>query len=107
MAACRPGDTIIAPPAQIGGHVTHHAAGAAGLSGLVTVPAPVHADGYTVDVDALRALAHERRPNSARSSPRHCAPTMRRRSLATVGVQAALQRPAPRARLRGAVEHAR
>jgi len=100
MAACRPGDTIIAPPAQIGRHVTLHAAGAAGLSGLVTVPAPVHADGYTVVVDALRALAHERRPNSARSSPRHCAPTMRRRSLATVGVQAALQRPAPRARLR-------
>jgi len=62
MATCRPGDTIIAPPAQIGGHVTHHAAGAAGLYGLATVPAPVLADGYTVDVDALRALAHERRP---------------------------------------------
>ena len=62
MATCRPGDTIIAPPAQIGGHVTHHTAGAAGLYGLVTVPAPVRADGYTVDVDALRALARERRP---------------------------------------------
>lgn len=62
MATCRPGDTIIAPPAQIGGHVTHHAAGAAGLYGLVTVPAPVLADGYTVDADGLRALAHERRP---------------------------------------------
>jgi len=62
MATCRPGDTIIAPPAQIGGHVTHHAAGAAGLYGLVTVPAPVRADGYTVDVDALRTLARERRP---------------------------------------------
>ena len=24
MATCRPGDTIIAPPASIGGHVTHH-----------------------------------------------------------------------------------
>ncbi len=24
MATCRPGDTIIAPPAAIGGHVTHH-----------------------------------------------------------------------------------
>jgi glycine hydroxymethyltransferase len=62
MATCRPGDTIIAPPADIGGHVTHHAPGAAGLYGLRTVPAPVHADGYTVDVDALRALAHEVRP---------------------------------------------
>ncbi|MBL8326927.1 MAG: aminotransferase class I/II-fold pyridoxal phosphate-dependent enzyme [Rubrivivax sp.] len=62
MATCRPGDTIIAPPAQIGGHVTHHAAGAAGLYGLRTVPAPVHADGYTVDVDALRRLARDVRP---------------------------------------------
>ena len=62
MATCRPGDTIIAPPAEIGGHVTHHAAGAAGLYGLKTVPAPVHADGYTVDVDALRRLAHEVKP---------------------------------------------
>jgi glycine hydroxymethyltransferase len=62
MATCKPGDTIIAPPAEIGGHVTHHAAGAAGLYGLHTVPAPVQADGYTVDVDALRRLAHEVKP---------------------------------------------
>ncbi|MFO1271347.1 MAG: aminotransferase class I/II-fold pyridoxal phosphate-dependent enzyme [Rubrivivax sp.] len=62
MATCRPGDTIIAPPAEIGGHVTHHAAGAAGLYGLKTVSAPVKADGYTVDVDALRRLAHEVKP---------------------------------------------
>lgn len=62
MATCRPGDTIIAPPADIGGHVTHHAQGAAGLYGLKTVPAPVHADGYTVDVDALQRLAHDVRP---------------------------------------------
>jgi glycine hydroxymethyltransferase len=62
MACCKPGDTIIAPPGEIGGHVTHHAAGAAGLYGLKTVPAPVRADGYTVDVDALRRLAHEVSP---------------------------------------------
>ena len=31
MAVCEPGDTIIAPPATIAGHVTHHGAGAAGL----------------------------------------------------------------------------
>jgi glycine hydroxymethyltransferase len=62
MATCKPGDTIIAPPDAIAGHVTHHAAGAAGLYGLATVSAPVHADGYTVDVDALRALAREVRP---------------------------------------------
>lgn len=62
MATCRPGDAIIAPPASIGGHVTHHAAGCAGLFGLVTHEAPVAADGYTVDVDALAALARTVRP---------------------------------------------
>ncbi len=45
MATCQPGDTIIASPASIGGHVTHHGDGCAGLYGLRTVPAPVNADG--------------------------------------------------------------
>src|SRR3546814_9672799 len=54
--------SIIAPPAAIGGHVTHHAAGCAGLYGLTTHPAPVDADGYTVDLAALRKLAKEVRP---------------------------------------------
>lgn len=62
MATCRPGDTIIAPPPTIGGHVTHHLGGAAGRYGLSTVAAPVDADGYTVDVAALRSLAREVRP---------------------------------------------
>ncbi|PKQ13203.1 MAG: serine hydroxymethyltransferase [Alphaproteobacteria bacterium HGW-Alphaproteobacteria-1] len=62
MATCRPGDTIIAPPASIGGHVTHHGPGCAGLYGLTIIDAPVAADGYTVDVEALRALAHEVSP---------------------------------------------
>jgi len=62
MATCHAGDTIIAPPAEIGGHVTHHASGAAGLYGLKTVNAPVRADGYTVDVDALRTLAQRVHP---------------------------------------------
>jgi glycine hydroxymethyltransferase len=62
MACCKPGDVIIAPPPAIGGHVTHHAAGAAGLYGLRTVEAPVRSDGYSVDVDALRTLARECRP---------------------------------------------
>ncbi len=62
MATCRPGDTIIAPPAAIGGHVTHHQAGCAGLYGLTTVEAPTNADGYTVDEAGLRALAHRVRP---------------------------------------------
>ena len=62
MATCRPGDTIIAPPPAIGGHVTHHAAGAAGLYGLRTLPAPVAAGRYTVDVPALAELAERERP---------------------------------------------
>ena len=57
MATTGPGDTIIAPPASIGGHVTHHAAGAAGLFGLKIHPAPVDPDRFTVDLDRLRADA--------------------------------------------------
>ena len=61
MATCAPGDVIIAPPGAIGGHVTHHAAGCAGLFGLRTVEAPVNGDGYTVDLEGLRALARKER----------------------------------------------
>lgn len=62
MAMAKPGDAIIAPPGSIGGHVTHHGAGCAGLYGLQIHEAPVSADGYTVDVDGLRALAAKVQP---------------------------------------------
>lgn len=62
MALARPGDSIIAPPASIGGHVTHHADGCAGLYGLTTHAAPINADGYTINLAALRDLAHATRP---------------------------------------------
>jgi glycine hydroxymethyltransferase len=62
MAVARPGDCIIAPPAAIGGHITHHGAGAAGCYGIVTHPAPVDARNYTVDVKALRAQALKLKP---------------------------------------------
>jgi glycine hydroxymethyltransferase len=62
MATCKAGDTIIAPPASLGGHVTHHLAGCAGLFGLRTVEAPVLADGYTIDAEALLALAKAEKP---------------------------------------------
>lgn len=62
MALTKPGDAIIAPPATIGGHVTHHAAGCAGLYGLITHSAPVNADGYTIDLQKLRTLAHKVKP---------------------------------------------
>ncbi len=62
MALAKPGDSIIAPPGSIGGHVTHHADGCAGLYGLTTHAAPVDADGYTIDIAALRDLSHAVRP---------------------------------------------
>lgn len=63
MACCRPGDAIIVPPPAVGGHVTHHEAGAAGLYGLRIHPAPVAADGYTVDVGGLEVLAERVKPS--------------------------------------------
>jgi glycine hydroxymethyltransferase len=62
MALAKPGDAIIAPPPAVGGHVTHHKAGCAGLYGLVTHDAPVNADGYTIDIPALAELAARVRP---------------------------------------------
>ena len=62
MALAKPGDAIIAPPAAVGGHVTHHAAGCAGLYGLHTHAAPVNADGYTLDLQGLADLAGRVRP---------------------------------------------
>ncbi|WP_298813402.1 aminotransferase class I/II-fold pyridoxal phosphate-dependent enzyme [uncultured Roseibium sp.] len=62
MATTRAGDVIIAPPASVGGHVTHHQPGCAGLYGLEIHTAPVDADGYTLDIDGLRQLAREKQP---------------------------------------------
>lgn len=62
MACCEPGDTIVAPPPSIAGHVTHHGGGAAGLYRLRTVPAPIDPAAYTVDLTALAGLAREVRP---------------------------------------------
>jgi len=62
MATCKPGDTIIVPPASIGGHVTHHDSGCAGLYGLNIIEAPVSDDGYTVDVLALKHLVLSEKP---------------------------------------------
>ena len=62
MATCEAGDTIIAPPATIGGHVTHHMAGCAGLFGLNIIEAPVQPEDFSVDVAALADLAHTHKP---------------------------------------------
>ncbi len=63
MACCEPGDAIIAPPASIAGHVTHHSPGAAGHFGLTIHPAPIDAANYTVDVEKTRELAHQIKPS--------------------------------------------
>lgn len=62
MATCKPGDTVIVPPASIGGHVTHHGAGCAGLFGLNIIEAPINADCYTIDLPGLAELAERTRP---------------------------------------------
>ena len=62
MATCQPGDAIIVPSDAIGGHVTHHQSGAAGLYGLEIHVAPVDAQNYTVDVEGLREQARAVRP---------------------------------------------
>ncbi len=62
MATAQPGDRIIVPDVSVGGHVTHHAAGAAGLYGLEVHSAPIDRDHYGVDVEALAALARRVRP---------------------------------------------
>lgn len=62
MATCKPGDAIIAPPDTIGGHVTHHRAGAAGLYGLEVHTAPVDVENFSIDVAALAELAQRVRP---------------------------------------------
>lgn len=56
MATCKPGDTVIVPPASIGGHVTHHSAGCAGLFGLTILEAPINADCYTIDLPGLAQM---------------------------------------------------
>ncbi len=62
MATTKAGDNIIVPPPQIGGHVTHHQAGAAGLYGLNIHEAPIDPKRYSVDLPALETLSRRVRP---------------------------------------------
>jgi len=62
MATCSPGDRIMAFPPEMGGHVTHHQAGAAGLYGVETHPVPYDAARMTVDLDRLRSEARRLKP---------------------------------------------
>jgi glycine hydroxymethyltransferase len=62
MAATKPGDVIIVPPSTIGGHVTHHRAGAAGLYGLDVREASADPHNYSVDLERLRRQAKTASP---------------------------------------------
>ncbi len=62
MATCVPGDRIMAFPPEMGGHVTHHRAGAAGLYGLEIHPVPYDAARMSIDLDRLRADAKRLKP---------------------------------------------
>lgn len=62
MAACEPGDSILVPPAEIGGHVTHRTDGAAGLYKLKTQEYPIDAQTFSVDIDGLARQAKAVRP---------------------------------------------
>jgi glycine hydroxymethyltransferase len=62
MATAKPGDRIMAFTGEMGGHVTHHQAGAAGLYGLETHPVPFDAANMTIDLDRLRSEARRLSP---------------------------------------------
>ena len=62
MAVAKPGDRIMAFTGEMGGHVTHHANGAAGLYGLDIHPVPDDGSHMTIDLDALRREAQRLQP---------------------------------------------
>src|SRR6266851_3273067 len=62
MAVCEPGDRIMAFPGEMGGHVTHHRDGAAGLYRLEVHPVPYDGARMAIDLDRLRADARRLRP---------------------------------------------
>jgi glycine hydroxymethyltransferase len=62
MATTKPGDRILVPPASVGGHVTHHTSGAAGLYGLEIHQVRANPSAYTVDLDDLRKQAKALHP---------------------------------------------
>lgn len=62
MVGARPGDTVFVPGADIGGHFSHHASGAAGMYGVRPHLMASDAQGYTVDLDRLREDALRLRP---------------------------------------------
>lgn len=61
-AVAAPGDTIAVLPAWAGGHLSHHAVGAAGIRGLNVVELPYDLRRLDVDLAALDALLRAAQP---------------------------------------------
>jgi glycine hydroxymethyltransferase len=62
MATTKPGDTILVPGSDIGGHVTHHDAGCAGLYGLRVLTMATNATAFSIDLDKLEVQAMREQP---------------------------------------------
>ena len=62
LATCKPGDAVVAFSDAAAGHVTHHAAGAAGWLGLVTHDAPWNVASMDVDLDDFARQVDRVRP---------------------------------------------
>jgi glycine hydroxymethyltransferase len=62
MATAKPGDRILAFPPEMGGHVTHHRAGVAGLYGLETFAVPYDGKRMAIDLDRLHREARRLQP---------------------------------------------
>ncbi len=62
LATCRPGDNVIAFSDAAAGHVTHHAAGAAGWLGLVTHDASWDDSRMDIDLDRFAEQVEQIRP---------------------------------------------
>src|SRR5207237_10359989 len=61
-ALAQPGDTIAVLPGWAGGHLSHHAIGAAGVRGLRVVELPYDPGELDVDLERLPTLLERERP---------------------------------------------
>jgi glycine hydroxymethyltransferase len=61
-ALARPGDTIAVLPGWAGGHLSHHAIGAAGVRGLDVVELPYDTHALDVDLDRLEPMLERAAP---------------------------------------------
>ncbi len=61
-ALTQPGDTVLSPPLNAGGHISHKAIGAPGVLRLKVVDLPWDNDEFNIDVDRACQMIRELRP---------------------------------------------